>query len=78
MGFTSSNLSVLSYANNFTLWHYVTEDKDVTEDGYFNKGADMLRVNDIIIANVDTKGEPRTVFYVVVANAGGSIVVKPY
>ncbi|MFP4313329.1 MAG: hypothetical protein ACLFR0_03285 [Alphaproteobacteria bacterium] len=80
MSFKSSDLSVLAYANNFTLWHYVTEDDAVTTTGYFDKAADMLRVNDLIIANVDTDGSTATatVFYVVTANTGSSVTIAAY
>ena len=37
MSFISSDLSVLAYANKFTLWHYTTTDSAVTSTGYFNK-----------------------------------------
>ena len=43
MSLNSSNLSVLAYANNFTLWHYTTVDASVTSGGYFNGAVDMLR-----------------------------------
>lgn len=33
MSFITSDLSVLAYANNFTLWHYTTEDADITTGG---------------------------------------------
>ena len=75
MSFLSSDLSVLAYANNFTLWHYTTTDDAVTTAGYFDNASDMLRVNDMIIANVDTDGTPATAFYIVTANAGGSVTV---
>ncbi|MCB1650754.1 MAG: hypothetical protein KDI46_01745 [Alphaproteobacteria bacterium] len=78
MAFTASELSVLAYANNFTLWHYVTTDDAITTAGYFNKAADMLRVNDLIIANVDTDGSPATTFYVVTANSGTSVTIAAY
>ena len=78
MAFTPSDLSVLAYANNFTLWHFVTADDDVTTGGYFDKAADMLRVNDLIIANVDTDGTPATTFYVVAANSGSSVTIAAY
>lgn len=78
MTFVPSDLSVLAYANNFTLWHFVTKDNSITGAGYFNKAADMLRVNDLIIANVDTDGTPATAFYVVTANSGGSVSVAAY
>lgn len=78
MAFTASELSVLAYANNFTLWHYVTTDDSVVTAGYFDKAADMLRVNDLIISNVDTDGTPATTFYVVTANDGSSVTVTAY
>lgn len=80
MTFKTSDLSVLAYANNFTLWHYVTEDDDITTTGYFDKAADMLRVNDLVIANVDTDGSTATstVFYVVTANTGSAVTIAAY
>ncbi len=78
MTFSSPNLSVLAYANNFTLWHYTTTDESVTTGGYFNKAVDMVRVNDLIIANVDTDGTPATKFYVVTANTGSSVSIALY
>jgi hypothetical protein len=78
MAFTPSDLSVLAYANNFTLWHFVTTDADVTVANYFDKASDMLRVNDLIIANVDTDGTPATTFYVVTANDGSNVSVSAY
>lgn len=80
MTFKASDLSVLAYANNFTLWHYVTEDDAVTTSNYFDKAADMLRVNDLIIANVDVADTENvaTVFYVVTANTGTSVTIAAY
>lgn len=78
MAFNSPNLSVLAYANNFTLWHYTTTDADVTTGGYFNKATEMLRIHDLIIANVDTDGTPATKFYVVTANTGSSVSIALY
>ena len=75
MSFQSSDLSVLAYANNFTLWHYTTADNDVTTAGYLDNASDMLRVNDMIIANTDTTGTPATAFYIVTANAGSAVTV---
>lgn len=74
-GFKNNNLSVLAYANNFTLWHYTTIDTatEVAASDYFNSAVDMLRVNDLIIANVDTDGTPATNFYIVTSNDGSSV-----
>ena len=79
MAFTASDLSVLAYANNFTLWHYTTIDDAVTTGGYFDKAVDMLNVNDLIIANVDTDGvSPVTKFYLVTANDGSTAAITLY
>ena len=70
MSFQASDLSVLAYANNFTFWHYTTSDVSVGEEGYFNQAVDMLRVNDLLIVNIDTDGTPATKFYIVTGNDG--------
>ena len=78
MAFIATDLSVLAYANHFTLWHYTTEDAAVTGAGYFDRAVDMLRANDLIIANVDTDGTPSTAFYIVTDNDGVNISVSAY
>lgn len=78
MALVLTDLSVLAYANNFTLWHYTTVDADVTVGGYFNNAAAMLRVGDLVIANLDTDGTPSTQFYVVTANDGSTVAVTLY
>ncbi|MBU0800764.1 MAG: hypothetical protein KKA05_07140, partial [Alphaproteobacteria bacterium] len=64
MAFSATDLSVLAYANNFTLWHYTTADAAVTGANYFNNASDMLRVNDLMIVNIDTAATPETIFYI--------------
>lgn len=80
MSFTASNLSVLAYANNFTLWHYTTADTAAAIGGanYFNAASDMLRVNDLMIVNIDTDGTPASDFYIVTGNSGGAVTVAAY
>lgn len=78
MALKLNDLSVLAYANNFTLWHYTTIDSAVTGGGYFNNSNGMVRVGDLIIANLDTDGTPSTKFYVVTGNSGGTITVAVY
>lgn len=52
-----SNISVLAYANNFTLWHYkVSKDEDINEANFFNKAADMCNTGDLVII-VDILGQ---------------------
>jgi hypothetical protein len=52
MVFAIRNLSVLAYANGFTLWHYKAG-KDrleaVAAGNYFADAADMLSVGDLIM-----------------------------
>lgn len=78
MSFVSNNLSVLAYANNFTLWHYKTIDSAVTGTDYFGVASEMMRVGDLMIVNIDTDGTPSTKFYVVTAVSSGSVTVTLY
>ncbi len=80
MSFSASNLSVLAYANNFTLWHYTTVDDAtaIETSGYFDNAVDMLRVNDLMIVNIDTDGTPATDFYIVTGNDGSAVTVAAY
>ena len=38
MSFTTSDLSVLAYANNFTLWHYTSIDTAAAIEGAHERG----------------------------------------
>lgn len=78
MAFIPTSLSVLAYANNFTLWHYTTPDANVTSAGYFNTAADMVRVGDLIVANFATGGSAQTKFYIVTGNTGSVVTVTVY
>lgn len=80
MSFQSNDLSVLAYANGFTLWHYKSIDTALTIEAadYFNSASDMLRVNDLIIANIDTDGTPATKIYIVTGNASSVITVAAF
>ena len=75
MSFLSKDLSVLAYANGFTLWHYKTEDKyvDVLSDDYFNDASTVMVVGDIIVVNVDTGGTPASGLFLVSGNTGGVV-----
>lgn len=58
MSFTPKELSVLAYANGFTLWHYRTADPASTVDtqGYFNTAGEIFRAGDMILANTGLGG----------------------
>lgn len=77
MAFQSKNLSVLAYANGFTLWHYASVDPNTKVDkvGYFNDGADMLRVGDMIMANLNTDDAPKSGILLVNSVSGGVVDV---
>ena len=52
MAFQNKNLSVIAYANGFTMFHYVT--KDTLEDlmnGYFNSVWSIMNKNDMLVIN---------------------------
>jgi len=52
MAFAIRNLSVLAYANGFTLWHYKSSAEAlerVTARDYFEDAADMLSGGDILM-----------------------------
>lgn len=54
MAFAIRNLSVLAYANGFTLWHYRTGKERLEEvgaDGFFAEAADMLAAGDIMMVS---------------------------
>ena len=75
MAYQSKNLSVLAYANGFTLWHYTTADTAAEADtaGYFNDASDLLRSGDMILANTDTDGTPAAGIFLVASNSGGTV-----
>jgi outer membrane protein assembly factor BamB len=77
MAYDASNLSALTYANGFTLWHYKTPDvpADVDTSGYFNEAASMLRVGDFIFANANVDATMQSGVFIVATNSGGVVDV---
>ncbi len=78
MAFSSQNLSVLAYANGFTLWHYKSNpDAATTIDttGYFNSAANLLRVGDMIMANTATGSTRIDGIFIVTSNTGSVVDV---
>ena len=77
MAYDASNLSALTYANGFTLWHYKTPDAaaDVDASGYFNQAASMLRVGDFIFANANVDATMESGVFIVATNSGGVVDV---
>jgi len=55
MAFKSRELSVLAYANGFTLWHYRTTDSCeamVGAPGYFDSACELLRAGDRVMVGL--------------------------
>lgn len=64
MAYRPENLSALSYANGFTLWHYRTSDAaaDLTAPGYFDGTAvRMFRPGDWVMVNIGASNALLTV-----------------
>ncbi len=57
MAFQNKNLSVIAYANGFTLWHYAenTTLATITASGYFNNVKTLMNDGDIVIINASDK-----------------------
>ncbi len=54
MAFQNKNLSVIAYANGFTLWHYSSANETlatITANGYFNNVKTLMNIGDIVIIN---------------------------
>ncbi len=53
MAFQNKNLSVIAYANGFTLWHYSATETlaTISANGYFNNVRTLMNIGDIIIIN---------------------------
>ncbi|MDR1361192.1 MAG: hypothetical protein LBJ18_02685 [Rickettsiales bacterium] len=53
MAFANKNLSVIAYANGFTLWHYAAPETvaAISASGYFNNVKTLMNVGDIVIVN---------------------------
>ena len=58
MAFCTNDLSVLAYANGFTLWSYRTDDAagDRNTDAYFDPAHTLLCRGDMILANFGPRG----------------------
>lgn len=77
MAYNAKGLSVLGYANGFTLWHYASPDAAHAIDGagYFNSAATMLRPGDFIFANAGSGAGLQHGIFVVTGNTGGAVDV---
>ena len=57
MAFQNKNLSVIAYANGFTLWHYAASETmtAITTSGYFNLVKTLMNTGDLVIINASDK-----------------------
>ena len=58
MAFQNKNLSVIAYANGFTLWHYASTDEAIaaiSASGYFDGVKTLMNTGDIVIINASDK-----------------------
>ena len=53
MAFQNKNLSVIAYANGFTLWHYKENETiaNISASGYFADVKSLMNSGDIILIN---------------------------
>lgn len=53
MAFQNKNLSVIAYANGFTLWHYKANEtvSALTTSGYFSSVKTLMSTGDMILIN---------------------------
>ena len=75
MSFVLRSLSVLAYANGFTLWHYRTRGDAlaaVSRRGYFDDAVDMMAGGDIVLVSAPEGGQ-----VMCLAAADGKITAEP-
>lgn len=53
MAFKNTNLSVIAYANGWTMWHYSNYEllEEIEKDHYFDKVWHLANTGDIIVLN---------------------------
>lgn len=75
MCFTLRNLSVLAYANGFTLWHYKAGNDnlaDAANPGYFADAAGLMAEGDMVMLSAAEGGRIESV-----AGQGRKITLRP-
>jgi hypothetical protein len=53
MAFLNKNLSVIAYANGFTMWHYAGGEtlSAISAGGYFDDASSLMNAGDVMIVN---------------------------
>ena len=77
MAYTASSLCCIGGGSGQRLWYYSTAGTIATVNtaGYFNDAANMLNVNDVILAITSTGGTPVVSHTYVNANNGSTVDV---
>ena len=80
MAYNPSGLSVASYVNSFTLWHYRTDDPAwKVERNHFNPARNQLRLRDLVIVDSTHVSSPLPVIMAVtdVDPSSGGVTLTP-
>ncbi len=82
MSFSARELSVLAYANGFTLWHYRTADDLAAllagDGSYFAAADELLRPGDQILLSLEREGRSAgSVLGVARIHPGRAVEVEP-
>jgi len=75
------SMSVLAYAQGFTLWHYKggeTALGDIMSNGYFDTASDMLAVGDMLLVSAANGGKMMIVAGLRNAEGVREVVVAPF
>ena len=75
------SMSVLAYAQGFTLWHYKGGEAalvDIARDGYFDTASDMLAVGDMLLIAAADGGKMMIVVGLRNAQGARKVVVAPF
>ena len=77
MSYESKNLSVMSYANGFTLWNYQSADamSEIKDETYFNDAASIIRKGDMILTIANIKATPEPAVLCVSDVSNGTVAV---
>lgn len=76
MAFQNKGLSVIAYANGFTLWHYTHKEdglSQICETGYFDTVHSLVNNGDIVMINA---AGGQTGMRAMEFNADGRVVLK--
>lgn len=74
MAFNTRMLSIIAYANGFSLWQYKSQDTvgKICADGYFKDMERLINNGDVMIIN----GSDTTVIRVAARNKNGDLFMK--